>query len=26
MLEKIGVVPGRDFDPSKLDPAVAKEL
>jgi hypothetical protein len=26
MLEKIGVVPGRDFDPSKLDPAVAEEL
>ena len=26
MLAKIGVVPGRDFDPSKLDPAVAKEL
>jgi len=26
MLAKIGVVPGRDFDPSKLDPAVAKKL
>jgi len=26
MLAKIGVVPGQDFDPGKLDPAVAKEL
>jgi hypothetical protein len=26
MLAKIGVIPGQDFDPSKLDPAVAKEL
>jgi hypothetical protein len=26
MLARIGVVPGQDFDPGKLDPAVAKEL
>jgi hypothetical protein len=26
MLAKIGVVPGQDFDPGKLDPAVAKGL
>jgi hypothetical protein len=26
MLAKIGVVPGQDFDPGKLDPAVAKAL
>ena len=25
-MAKIGVVPGQDFDPSKLDPAVAKAL
>ena len=25
-LAKIGVVPGQDFDPDKLDPAVAREL
>jgi hypothetical protein len=26
MFTKIGVVPGQDFDPGKLDPAIAKEL